>query len=1190
MARPYLLAIAVCLGFGAPGLLPAVAGAQTFTNSTQISIPSTGLSGGTSAPYPSNIAVSGLSGPIRRVSITLNGLTHTSPGDIDMLLVAPDGAKLVVMSDAGGMVAVGNLTMALDDYGLYQFSASGGLFPVAYRPANLLPSIVDAFASPAPAFTAADSPAPTGSATFASQFNGHDGNGTWSLYVVDDASGGSGKLAAGWSITFSSPPASAGDLLISEYRVRGPFGDNDEFIEIYNASGAPHTVAAVFGTGYGIAASDGVTRCTIPNGTVIPRGGHFLCVNVEAYSLGALATGDATYSTDIADNRGIAIFNNNTGGADNPGSPDYSLASRLDAVGPMAEGNGLYTEGGGFPSITPSNIDYAIVRRTVGMCVDPACTGGSRTTPVSVTTLVDGNNNTTDFYYVSTNGADAGFGQRLGAPGPENLTSPIELDGGSSQLVYQKASGCSARDAAPNRIRDATPVSGAPFGTLDLRTRWRNGTGANITRLRFRVIDLTTLAAPAGFADLRFRTSNPRTTVIDTYPCGQGTSSVTALGTTLETPPSQPDGGGFNASLSVASVTAGTPLASGVAVTVRFLLSVHQTGAARFCLIPETLPAAVGDPFCYIGSTESTVTTAPGDFDGDQKAEMPMYNPATGLWKILRSGSGYTAKTAIFWGGPGYTAVPGDYDGDGRDDAAVYRMSTGVWSILTSASNFTRAFNVALGGPGYFPQPGDYDGDGTTDVSAASAAASNWSFAPSSDNFSTTNSTAWAGPGFTAVPGQDFDGDGKDDLALYRENDGSWRVLTSSSSFTGSTITFWGGHGYTLVPGDYNGDGQSDFGIHHRTTGVWSVLLSPTYSSTLSIALGGAGFLPMPADYDGDRKIDIAYYRPSAGQWLALTSTTAYASAVFATHGGAGDIPISNAIVPSSARETHGGDFDGDRINDVTVYNASTGVWSTLTSSSGFTAATNRSWGGSDYLPVPGDYDGDGKGDLAVFDATTATWYVLRSASNFTTSYVFQAGGPVVTPVQGDYDGDGRTDMIVYDPSTGLWYGRTSSSNFTATLSVSWGGTGYAPAPGDYDGDGKADLMVYQAVPGKWLALESSSNYTTSLVVDFGGPTYLATPADFDADGITDICVYQPSAGVWAMWKSSTGNVFGFTIGYGGSGYTAVPGDFDGDGRADIGVYSQAGGFFSILLSGENYATPLTRFWGGAGYRPVPLF
>src|SRR5215204_109160 len=61
----------------------------------------------------------------------------------------------------------------------------------------------------------------------------------------------------------------SGQLVISEFRVRGVNGANDEFIELYNNSGADHTVAGG-GTGYGVAASNGVARCVIPNGTIIP--------------------------------------------------------------------------------------------------------------------------------------------------------------------------------------------------------------------------------------------------------------------------------------------------------------------------------------------------------------------------------------------------------------------------------------------------------------------------------------------------------------------------------------------------------------------------------------------------------------------------------------------------------------------------------------------------------------------------------------------------------------------------------------------------------------------------------------------------------------------------------------------------------------------------------------------------------
>jgi hypothetical protein len=107
------------------------------------------------------------------------------------------------------------------------------------------------------------------------------------------------------------PIQAAAQLIISEFRVRGPSGLADEYVVITNPSPTPHTVAALSGTGYGVAASDGVTRFSIPNGTVIPGYGSYLGVNSVSYSLGSYpagngttATGNATFTTDIPDTPG----------------------------------------------------------------------------------------------------------------------------------------------------------------------------------------------------------------------------------------------------------------------------------------------------------------------------------------------------------------------------------------------------------------------------------------------------------------------------------------------------------------------------------------------------------------------------------------------------------------------------------------------------------------------------------------------------------------------------------------------------------------------------------------------------------------------------------------------------------------------------------------------------------------------
>jgi hypothetical protein len=385
----------------------------------------------------------------------------------------------------------------------------------------------------------------------------------------------------------------AGSLVISEFRLRGPNGAQDEFIEIYNDAGADHTVAAISGTGYGIAASDGVVRCSIPNGTVIPARGHWLCVNSAGYSLssypsgnGTTATGDGSYTTDIADNAGIALFNNNTGGG------SFSLANRFDAVGSTSEANTTYKEGSGYPALTPFSIDYSWLRdecgkggavNLLGMC--------------TISTPKDTDNNAVDFYFVDTNGTSAGGGQRLGAPSPQNLSSPLQRN---STIVAHLLDATVAGSSTPNRVRDFTsdPANNSTFGTLSIRRRWVNNTGGSVTRLRFHIIDLDTFPAASGFADLRPRTSssvvvagiNDAVTCVATGAPSTPPCTATVQGTTLEQPPSQPNGGGFNSTLGAGTVTLGTPLANGASLNLQFLLGLQQTGNFRIWLNVEALP------------------------------------------------------------------------------------------------------------------------------------------------------------------------------------------------------------------------------------------------------------------------------------------------------------------------------------------------------------------------------------------------------------------------------------------------------------------------------------------------------------------------------------------------------------------------------------------------------------------------
>jgi hypothetical protein len=186
--------------------------------------------------------------------------------------------------------------------------------------------------------------------------------------------------------------------------------------------------------------------------------------------------------------------------------------------------------------------------------------------------------------------------------------------------------------ASPNRVRDSTAGSGpTAAGTLELRRTFTNKTGADVTRLRFRIVDVTAgSGAPAGTADVRALTSVTLSNVSITGNNGACPSNLcTVQGTTLEVPPTQGNGGGLNSSLSVDAISGTTvlasspsivetvslagPLAPNSSINVRFMLGVAQTGSFRFFVIVEALS----------GTSFSTAQPAPANNLDSPKGSLP---------------------------------------------------------------------------------------------------------------------------------------------------------------------------------------------------------------------------------------------------------------------------------------------------------------------------------------------------------------------------------------------------------------------------------------------------------------------------------------------------------------------------------------------------------------------------------------
>ena len=119
-----------------------LASAQLYTSPGAITIDDSGPAN----PYPSVINVTNGPTSIARLSVRINGLTHTFAPDIDMMLVAPGGQSFILMSDAGSSSDITNVNLTFAD-GFPQVP-SGLIASGTYACTDLEGS--DLFAAPAP--------------------------------------------------------------------------------------------------------------------------------------------------------------------------------------------------------------------------------------------------------------------------------------------------------------------------------------------------------------------------------------------------------------------------------------------------------------------------------------------------------------------------------------------------------------------------------------------------------------------------------------------------------------------------------------------------------------------------------------------------------------------------------------------------------------------------------------------------------------------------------------------------------------------------------------------------------------------------------------------------------------------------------------------------------------------------------
>jgi hypothetical protein len=179
---------------------------QSFQNTSPITIndAAPGLIPREASPFPSQITVPAGSGTVSTMEVTLNGLTHANPDDVDVLLSGPGGVhNVVLMSDAGGSANVTGQTITFDDAAPGPLPDAGQLEGGSYTTSNY-GEPDDGFTAP-PGSGAPGTPYDQSLSRFAGEAIDSFGP-AWNLYVLDDTdNGASGSISGGWGITFRVP-------------------------------------------------------------------------------------------------------------------------------------------------------------------------------------------------------------------------------------------------------------------------------------------------------------------------------------------------------------------------------------------------------------------------------------------------------------------------------------------------------------------------------------------------------------------------------------------------------------------------------------------------------------------------------------------------------------------------------------------------------------------------------------------------------------------------------------------------------------------------------------------------------------------------------------------------------------------------------------------------------------------------
>lgn len=277
------------------------------------------------------------------------------------------------------------------------------------------------------------------------------------------------------------------------------------------------------------------------------------------------------------------------------------------------------------------------------------------------------------------------------------------------------------------------------------------------------------------------------------------------------------------------------------------------------------------------------------------------------------------------------------------------------------------------------------------------------------------------------------------------------------------------------------------------------------------------------------------------------------------------------------------GDFNGDGIQDVAIWDEAAKMWDIYLGCNNLNGYLQKTctgfappvhWDGlpgTDGVAYATDLTGSGKADILSWDDASKTWWVnISTGSGFTQEHwpgMWGSDGDIRLV---DLNGDGKTDILMWREATKTWSVNLSTGK--GFDGQSWTGAWGSDGPinvGDLTGDGKTDVFMWRDSTKSWtINISTGKGFKAQEWKGAWGSDGPIFVGDLTGDKKADVFMWRDSTKSWTI-NISTGK--GFIAqewkGAWGSDGPVFVGDLTGNGKDDVFMYRVADGAWTVNIS-----------------------